>query len=126
MKKSLITAVAFLLASANASIASNCTSSGNNQTEFSAFIKSPLHLAISKGDIETVRRFVKYGVDVNKMSKDMTPLMVAARYNEVEIMKILLANGAKAFEKNERGYTALNYAEFSNAKEAIVILKHMK
>lgn len=126
MKKSLITAVAILLAFENVSMASEYTSSIKNQTELSIFSKSPFHLAISRGDIDTVRKFIKYGVDVNKMSKDMTPLMVAAHYNEAEILKILLKNGAKPFEKNERGYTALNYAEFSNAKDAITILKYMK
>lgn len=126
MKKSLITAVVILLAFENVSMASEYTSSIKNQTELSTFSKSPFHLAISRGDINTVRKFIKYGVDVNKMSKDMTPLMVAAHYNEAEILKILLKNGAKPFEKNERGYTALNYAEFSNAKDAITILKYMK
>jgi uncharacterized protein len=126
MKKSLITAVVILLAFENVSMASEYTSSIKNQTELSTFSKSPFHLAISRGDIDTVRKFIKYGVDVNKMSKDMTPLMVAAHYNEAEILKILLKNGAKPFEKNERGYTALNYAEFSNAKDAITILKYMK
>jgi ankyrin repeat protein len=126
MKKSLITAVVILLAFENVSMASEYTSSIKNQTELSTFSKSPFHLAISRGDIDTVRKFIKYGVDVNKMSKDMTPLMVAAHYNEPEIIKILLESGARAFEKNERGYTALNYAEFSNAKDAIAILKYIK
>jgi ankyrin repeat protein len=125
MKKSLITGVALVLVFTNLSMASNNTSS-KIQTQILAFSESPLHLAISRGDIDSVRKFIKYGVDVNKMAKDMTPLMVAALHNEAEIIKILLANGAKPSDKNEKGYKALNYAEFSNAKDAIAILKSMK
>ena len=53
----------------------------------------------------------------------MTPLMVAARYNKVEIIKFLLANGAQSDTKSESGLTALKYAELSKANEAIEILK---
>ena len=126
MKKSLITGVALVLAFTNLSMASNNTSLKNIQTQFLAFSESPFHLAISRGDIDSVRKFIKYGADVNKMAKDMTPLMVAALHNEVEIIKILLANGAKVSDKNEKGYKALNYAEFSKAKDAITVLKSMK
>jgi len=125
MKKSLITGVALVLVFTNLSMASNNASS-KIQTQILAFLELPLHLAISRGDIDSVRKFIKYGVDVNKMVKDMTPLMVAALHNEAEIIKILLANGAKPSDKNEKGYKALNYAEFSSAKDAIAILKSMK
>mgnify|MGYP006191513899 CR=1 FL=1 len=56
----------------------------------------------------------------------MTPLMIAARYNRVEIIKLLIASGARTYEKNEKGYTALKYAELSNASEAIALLKDLK
>jgi ankyrin repeat protein len=53
----------------------------------------------------------------------MTPLMVAARYNKTEIITYLLANGANIHIKDERGITALKYAELSLATEAVEILK---
>ena len=80
-------------------------------------------VAISKGEIDLVKKLIDYGADVNEKSNGLTPLMIAARYNKVEIIKLLLANGAHLKEKNEIGITALKYAEISNAKEAIVFLK---
>lgn len=97
-----------------------------NPVEFSTPNKSPLHLAISKGDIEGVKTFVKYGADLNKIVNDMTPLMIAARFNEFEIIKILLENGASPFYKNDKGFKALDYAKYAKANESIAILKNWK
>lgn len=102
--------------------ASNCELKIENQAEFSIYSNSPFHLAISKGDIETVKRFIKYGANINKIVNNMTPLMVAARFNQVEIIKILLENGAEPSLENERGYTALHFAEFGKSAESIAIL----
>ncbi|KFF02716.1 ankyrin repeat domain-containing protein [Flavobacterium reichenbachii] len=126
MKKSvIILSTAFVLFT-NASITANCKSLVKNPVTFSSYSVSPLHIAISKGDIETVKKNIEYGDDVNKMSRDMSPLMVAARYNKVEIIKILLQNGADLKLKNEKGFTALNYAEFSKAAEAVAVLSAVK
>lgn len=84
---------------------------------------TPLGIAISKGEIEVVKKFIEYGADVNEKSNGMTPLMLAARYNKVEIIKFLLANGAKLDSKDDKGYTALKYAELSSASDAVSILK---
>ncbi|HEU0136153.1 MAG TPA: ankyrin repeat domain-containing protein [Flavobacterium sp.] len=83
---------------------------------------TPLCTAISKGDVEAVRKFVEYGADVNQKSNGMTPLMMAARYNNVEIIKILMSKGADVKAKNDNGFTALKFAELSNAHEAVSYL----
>jgi ankyrin repeat protein len=126
MKKSVIYLGAALVAFANVSMASNHNVVSKNQIEVTNFFSSPLNVAISKGDVESVKKFIEYGADVNKISEDMSPLMVAARYNKVEIIKILLASGAKPGDKNEKGYTALKYAELSKAEDCISILKDLK
>jgi len=126
MKKTVIYLGLALVAFANVSMASNHMTISKNQVEFSAYFVSPLNIAISKGDIEVVKKFIEYGADVNQISEDMSPLMIAARSNKVEIMRILLASGARANDKNERGYTALKYAQLSNATDAIAILKELK
>ncbi len=97
-----------------------------NQINSSAYAASLLHYAVCDGDIETVKKCIKYGDDVNKLSRDMSPLMLAARFNKVEIIKILLANGANPDMENEKGFIALNYAEYSKANESIAILKNLK
>ena len=126
MKKSVIYLGVALVAFANVSMASNHKLSVKEQVEFSAYNVTPLNVAISKGDIEIVKKFIEYGADVNEKTEDMSPLMTAARYNKVEIHKVLLANGARPDDKNEKGYTALKYAQLSNATDAIEILKAYK
>jgi len=84
---------------------------------------TPLCTAIYKGDLATVKKFIEYGADVNEMSNGLTPLMFAARYNKVEIVKYLLERGADKSIKDDRGYTAAQYAEFSNSQEALTYLK---
>jgi ankyrin repeat protein len=124
MKKSIVYLGVALVAFANVSLASNGNSFSEikNKTEFNETI-TPLSVAISKGDIESVKKFIEYGADVNEKSNGMTPLMVAARYNKTEIIKFLISKGARLNEKDENGFTALKYAELSNATEAVQLLK---
>lgn len=126
MKKSVIYLGLALVIFGNVAMASNEISTVKNQVEFKNYVGTPLNVAISKGDLETVKKFIEYGADVNQISEDLTPLMIAALYNKHEIIKILLANGANPKAKNEKGYTALKYAQASNASEAIALLKDLK
>ncbi|PJJ07912.1 ankyrin repeat protein [Flavobacterium sp. 1] len=124
MKKSIIYLGVALVAFANVSLATNVNTFSNTShgVEFNETV-TPLGFAISKGDLETVKKFVEYGADINELSNGMTPLMIAARYNKVEIIKYLLSKGANVNKKDENGFTALKYAELSNANEAIQLLK---
>jgi ankyrin repeat protein len=124
MKKSIVYLGVALVAFANVSFASNFNSVSKNKNILEFYdSSSPLTIAISKGDIEVVKKFIEYGTDVNEISNGMTPLMVAARYNKVEIIKILIEKGARLNEKDEKGFTALKYAELSNATDAIAYFK---
>lgn len=124
MKKSVVYLGVALVAFVNVSLASN----GNmhsvikNKIELSETI-TPLSVAIRKGDIEIVKKFVEYGADVNEISNGLRPLMIAARYNKTEIIKFLLSKGARINDKDENGFTALKYAQLSNANEAVQLLK---
>ena len=127
MKKSVIILGVALVAFANVSMAANHSSSVvNSKIEVLHRPAAPLHVAVSKGDVEIVKKFIAYGADVNEQSEDMTPLMIAARYNKADMIKVLLENGARPGDKNEKGMTALKYAELSNATEAVNILKDLK
>lgn len=121
MKKTIILGLA-LVAFANVSFASNSNLSNSNNVEV-VFKPTPLCAAIIKGDIETVKKFIEYGADVNESSDGLTPLMLAARYNKAEIVKVLLEKGARAEIKDERGLTAVKYAEMSNATDTLALLK---
>lgn len=124
MKKSIVYLGVALLAFTNVSLASNSNSLDTAKIAVTTYDGlSPLIVAVSKGDIESVKKFIQYGVDVNEKSNGLSPLMIAARYNRVEIIKILLANGAKLNAKDENGFTALKHAQLSNAIDAVQILK---
>jgi len=86
-------------------------------TEVNTFCK-----LISKGDIETVKSMIDAGTNINQKSVGMTPLMYAARYNRVEIVNLLIAQGANLKTKSNRGFTALEYAEMSKAKDTYNII----
>lgn len=128
MKNSIFFLGIALFAFINVSTASNTISTVNEEKTIISYDDvTPLCVAIIKGDIEVVKKFVEYGTDVNQKSNGLTPLMIAARSNKVEIVKFLLENpNIKINEKDSNGFTALKYAELSNATETIEILKNHK
>ena len=65
---------------------------------------------------------IEAGTDINQKSVGMTPLMYAARYNRVEIVNLLIAQGADLKTKSNRGFTALEYAEMSKANDTYKII----
>lgn len=124
MKKLIIYLGIALVAFMNVSLASNNNVVVDQKILISSYeTPTPLCIAISKGDIELVKKFIEYGADVNEKSNGMTPLMYAARYNKVEIIKYLLQKGANREMKDSQGFSALKYAELSNALEAVSVLK---
>lgn len=120
-KKSIIILGLALGALTTQSFAS--TNGNSTKKEIFASVNSPLCAAIVKGDVEAVKLFIQYGADVNETSNGITPLMFAARYNRADIIKELLKGGANKTTKDERGNTALNYAEKFKANDAIQLLK---
>ena len=123
MKKTIICLGMALVLGANVAVAATANNLSGPQSAISNYVSgTPLCLAISKGDIEVVKKFIEYGADVNEVSNGMTPLMFAARYNNVEILKLLIEKGANLKLKDNKGFTALKYAEISGAKEAVSFL----
>lgn len=82
----------------------------------------PLHLAVIKGDLETVKKLIELGADVNEKRNSMTPAMYAARHNRVEILKVLIDNGANLKTRCMNGYNAARYAKISGATEAEALI----
>lgn len=124
MKKTIVYLGMALVTFTNVALASNVNAVPANAVSHTVYGNgTPLCTAISKGDINIVKKFVEYGADVNEKSNDLTPLMMAARYNNVEIIDYLLSKGAEINIKNESGFTALKYAMISNAHDAETFLK---
>ena len=120
MKKSVVYLSVVLASFANMSFASPVQ--GSAKSSIVVFDVTPIGNAIIKGDIETVKKFIEYGVNVNEYFNGITPLMLAARSNKVDIVKLLLEKGADASLKDQRGYTAAKHAEMSKAVDTLAIL----
>lgn len=94
--------------------------------EFSKLYATPLVVAITKGDIEIVKKFIEYGAEVNVKTNDKTPLMYASRSNKLEIVKYLIEKGADVKIKDQYGLNALDYAKLSNADDVVAYLETFK
>ncbi len=126
MKKTILTAVAFCMLLVTNAVAKTEKSNNNFKVtelivkrELSTFCK-----AIMKGDINTVKRLIELGEDVNAKSLGMTPAIFAARYNKAEILEVLISNGADLTLKCNKGWTIEKHAKLSNAKDVLAILKN--
>ncbi|WP_036151175.1 MULTISPECIES: ankyrin repeat domain-containing protein [Maribacter] len=129
MKKSII-AFGILVSTVFSTVSAN-TNSGNriskiNETKISHI--SPMVLAIVKDDVAVVKSFIAYGADIEQVSNtgaEMTALMYAARYNQLDIVKILVAEGASTSKESKIGATALDYAKVSGATEVVGYLNSL-
>lgn len=124
MKKTILSIVLLLsvfLVSAKTDITEKIpTKSSKFSTSVNAFCK-----LIQMGDYDAVRALIEEGENVNVKSSGLTPLMFAARHNKTKIAKLLIDNGAKLkLKASNNGFTALEWAEASNAKETYIVIKN--
>ena len=82
--------------------------------------------AIIQGDIETVKKLIELGEDVNQKSLGMTPALFAARYNKAEILELLIEHGADISIKSDKGYSITKIAESANAKDVLRVINSDK
>ena len=124
-KTAIIIAIAFgfTMTSLNAT---NEVSNHDNLEITSKVKVSPFCMAIVKGDIDTVKKLIELGTDVNAKSNGMTPAMYAAKFNKVDILKVLVENGAKLEVKSDKGMTVAKLAKLSNATEVINYIDGLK
>ncbi|WP_299099171.1 ankyrin repeat domain-containing protein [uncultured Winogradskyella sp.] len=87
---------------------------------------SPLCKAVATGNTEEVKKLIKNGVDVNAKSNGMMPIHYAAKYNRVDLIKVLITAGSEIHSTCDKGYSALTLAKKANAKEAALFLKRFK
>ncbi|MFV1450619.1 ankyrin repeat domain-containing protein [Maribacter sp. HS] len=125
MKKVILTLSMVALTMGSTILAADKTSNAtdSNTTLVKRVNISSFCKAVIKGDLETVKRLIDLGEDVNQKSLGMTPAMFAARYNKVDVLEILLDNGADLNLKSNQGYTAKRYAELSNATDALELIE---
>ena len=86
-----------------------------------------LHRAAAKGDVATVQKLLDLGVPVDvREHKGGTPLYEATRRGQLDVMKLLLKNGADVDDAGQEGLcTPLCLAaEYNQVEAARLLLKH--
>ena len=82
-----------------------------------------IHFASYHGDVDRVKSFLKEGVDINekRTTKERTPLDYAVKGRQVEVVKLLISEGADV--KNDT--TAfLNVVQYGNTEIAKLLLNN--
>ncbi|TYA84116.1 ankyrin repeat domain-containing protein [Seonamhaeicola marinus] len=125
MKKSIITTAIALCVSVISVNALNSTPSITTDSSYEYFFKvNSFCVSIAKGDLDTVKKLIERGADVNERSNGMTPAMYAAKFNRVDILKLLIDEGANLkLRCTSKNYTAVKYAELHGAKDAAQLIK---
>jgi ankyrin repeat protein len=127
MKKSVVVlALALGVSIGNLNATNSTATSAYNDILSQSVEISPLCRAVATGNTEEVKRLINNGVDVNAASNGMMPIHYAAKYNRVDMIKVLITAGSKIHEPDNLGYTALRLAEKSNADDAALFLKRFK
>ena len=114
----LLASVAMVSAKDLSPVNVNPNYAATNITSVNAFCK-----LIQIGDYEAVKSLIEDGIDINRKSTGLTPLMFAARHNKAKIAALLIENGARLKTKTVKGYTALKLAELSNAKDSYAVIE---
>jgi hypothetical protein len=83
-----------------------------------------LHEAVSRGDVQSVRRQIEAGVDLNvrEPSGGSSPLITAATFGQTEAAETLIEAGADLDLQNNEGSTALITAAFFARTEIVEAL----
>ncbi|KAK0701566.1 ankyrin repeat-containing domain protein [Lasiosphaeria miniovina] len=70
-----------------------------------------------------VNVLVKHGAGVSgRNSKQQTPLLLACAEGDVEVVRLLLNNGALVTESDDEGRNALHYAAMGGKKETVLLI----
>lgn len=127
MKKSVVVlALALGFSVSNLNALNHISSLGVNDVIAQAVEISPLCKAVATGNTEEVKRLINNGADVNAKSNGLLPIHYAAKYNRVELIKILITAGSEIHDSCDSGLTALRYAEKAKANDAALFLKRFK
>ena len=84
-----------------------------------------LDIAIRHRRIDLVKLCAQAGVSLTQSRRrsGMTPLMVAASFNNTEMVDYLIAHGASVWEQDARGTTAMEYARMLGLTRMVTYLE---
>lgn len=102
--------------------------SGADIFEFDDEGVSIFDMSITYNNIDIVKYILEQGIDVNATQRRsrFTPLMAAAAYGRAEIAKILIEHGADKNMREEKGFSATDFARKMNKKSVLEILEFDK
>ncbi|KAI9852682.1 MAG: Ankyrin repeat domain-containing protein 44 [Vezdaea acicularis] len=84
---------------------------------------APLHIAATKGRVETIRALLQGGADISVRDENgLQPIHVAGRNGNTEIIQLLLEYGADTSSKTTHGQTPLVEAILNNNEGAVKYL----
>jgi len=87
-----------------------------------------LDVAIKHKRLDIVKLCEVYGVDLfqSRRKSGITPLILAASFGDMEIVKYLLERGADMQERDSFGMTAADYARRMGQKQMLTFLERQK
>ncbi len=91
-----------------------------NSTNENGF--SPLIIAVYSQQADAVKALLQLGANPNANSPEGTALVAASYKGNLNLLNLLLSNGAKPDECNEDGVSALMYAAQFNYKNIVIRL----
>lgn len=90
--------------------------------------KSPLYCAVSNDHYQVAKNLLTYGANpnftVSKKVGGFTPLIEAVRNSNVQMVELLINNGADVERQTYEGETAISYAKRYNNKSIIALLSN--
>jgi ankyrin repeat protein len=89
---------------------------------------SAIDIAIKYKRFDVLELCKKHNMDFSttKRKSGLTPLMLAASFNDIEMMKFLIKNGANYEDKDKFGMSALDYAAKMGQKKAVEFLENLQ
>jgi len=89
---------------------------------------SSIDVAIKYKRVEIIELCIEKGIDLNstKRKSGITPLMLASCFNDIEIAKILIDNGAILDSKDNSGLSAKGYAKRLGQKKMLEFLESIE
>lgn len=88
------------------------------------YTETPLHVAVSLGNVRCTKLLLSHGADVRVQMGDArsTPLHLAAEEGNAECTGLLLNAGATWEARNSRGQTAMHLATLAQSMETVDVL----
>lgn len=96
----------------------------NVEIDVEKYAMTPLMVLAAKGDMKSVSENLASGTDVNAIdNRGGTALMYAVMNGRLEMVRVLLENGANPNLKTKKGFNATDFAAQNKSKDIAQCLK---